>query len=327
MRTVLVTGASAGLGLALARLLVDHTDYRVILTARTRSLDRFTRAGIVASERVWLRGMDVVDPTQRRLVVEEANDRWGGVDIVVNNAGVSYRSVVEHVNDRERLAQMDVNFRSPMELIRLTLPRMREKRWGRIINISSVSGMMAMPTMAVYSASKFALEGATESLWYEVRPWNIKVTLVQPGFINSNSFQRVHLTELSARSVASEVDPYHAHYHHMAPFIERTMGRAFATPDRVARKILRIMQRKNPPLRVAATIDAWLFFMLRRFLPRKIYHYVLYRALPNVDEWGPPKTLAPADPVKDRISADPSTADPRTADTTVEPRPTECPRF
>ena len=89
---------------------------------------------------------------------------------------------------------MDVNFRSPMELTRLVLPGMRAKRAGRIITVSSVGGMMAMPTMAAYSASKFALEGAHEALWYEVRPWGIRVSLVQPGFVHSDGFQKVRYT-------------------------------------------------------------------------------------------------------------------------------------
>ncbi|MEM9492175.1 MAG: SDR family NAD(P)-dependent oxidoreductase [Myxococcota bacterium] len=288
MQTVLVTGASAGLGLALARRLVAMPEYRVILTARESSLSRLAQAGIVESERVWLRPLDVIDADQRRRVVAEATRRWGGVDILINNAGVSYRSVVEHVSERERLAQMDINFRSPMELIRLVLPGMRAKGRGRIINVSSVSGMMAMPTMAVYTASKVALEGATEALWYEVKPWNIKVSLVEPGFINSRSFQRVRMTELSSRSTVDPAEPYHAHYRHMAPFIERMMTRAIATPDRVAKKIIKTMQRAHPPLRIPATIDAWLFATLRRFLPRRLYHYVLYRSLPRVSGWGAP---------------------------------------
>ena len=296
MRCALLTGASTGLGLALAKRLISHTPYRVILTARASSLERFAAHDITESERVWLRPLDVVDAEERKQLIAEANARWGGVDILINNAGVSYRSVVEHVSEPERLAQMDINFRSPMELARLVLPHMREQRWGRIINVSSVAGMMAMPTMAVYTASKFALEGSTESLWYEVKPWNIKVTLVEPGFINSGSFQHVHFTQLSADSVRNESDPYHAHYEHMAPFIARMMKHAHATPDRVARKIVKTIARKHPPLRVPATIDAWLFAMLRRFLPRRLYHAVLYRALPNIRQWGNALPPAPETP-------------------------------
>ncbi len=223
---------------------------------------------------------------ERIAVVREANESWGGIDVLINNAGISYRSVVEHTREQNRLAQLDINFRAPMELIRLVLPGMREKRDGRIINVSSVGGMMAMPTMSIYSASKFALEGATESLWYEVRPWNIKVTLLEPGFIRSKSFEGTRYTSLSATSVELEGDAYHAHYVNMTTFIATWMKRARATPDKIAKKIIKTMTRRWPPLRVAATIDAHAFSLIRRFAPRRIYHWILYRSLPGVKTWG-----------------------------------------
>lgn len=286
MKTLLLTGASVGLGLALSELLIETTDFHLVLTARKESLKRFSEAGITENERVWLRPLDVTVASQREELVNEINECLGGVDILVNNAGVAYRSVVEHVTERERLAQMDINFRSPMELARLVLPSMRAKRSGKIINVSSVGGMMAMPTMAVYSASKFALEGASESLFYEVKPWNISVTLVQPGFINSTSFQKVAYTTLSEKSHISPDKPYYYHYHYMDPFVAKWMGAAIATPQRVARKILKTALRKNPPLRVVATIDAHLFGLMRRYLPRRLYHWALYRSLPKIEEWG-----------------------------------------
>jgi short-subunit dehydrogenase len=164
--TVLLTGASSGLGLALSKLLCSKASHRLVLTGREPFLPRFAAAGIVESENVWLRPLDVADRDQRRAVVAEIDDRVGVV--LINNAGISYRSVVEHVDEEERLKQMNVNFLSPMHLMRLVLPEMRRKRRGKIINVSSIGGMMAMPTMTIYSASKFALEGVSESLWYEV---------------------------------------------------------------------------------------------------------------------------------------------------------------
>lgn len=284
---VLVTGASIGLGLAIARALLE-TPRRLILTARASSLGRFAEAGVFESERVWLRPLDVTDPAQRAAIIAEAGERWGGIDVLINNAGISYRSVVEHVQEEERLAQMGINFRAPMELTRLVLPGMRARRYGRIINISSVGGMMAMPTMAVYSASKFALEGATESMWYEVRPWGISVTLVEPGFIRSSSFEKVRLTEMSAASRSDRADPYHAHYACMEPFIARMMGLSIVTPERIARRVLRLLAHPDPPLRVSATPDAMVFDLLRRFLPRRLYHWILYRNLPKIRTWGAP---------------------------------------
>jgi short-subunit dehydrogenase len=295
-QTVLVTGASTGLGLALARRLLQETQHRLILTARERSMPRFGEEGLEESERVALRSLDVTHAGDRRRVVMEAQERWGGIDALINNAGVAYRSVLEHVTEAEFLDQMEVNYVGPVELARLCLPSMRKKRAGRIINVSSASGMMAMPTMAIYSASKFALEGATEALFYEVRPWNIHVTLVQPGFIHSGSFENVRHTAASERSVTDLDEAYHAHYEHMAPFIARLMRLARATPDSIARRIVRVLHRRHPPLRVPVTLDARMFAWLRRWLPRPIYHWVLYRSLPGIKTWGLEKRLVAGDP-------------------------------
>jgi hypothetical protein len=239
------------------------------------------------SERVRIRPLDVTNAEQRQAVISEAEREWGGIDVLINNAGVSYRAVVEHIAERDLLAQMDVNFRSPMELIRLVLPHMRQKRAGRIITISSVGGMMAMPTMGAYSASKFALEGAHEALWYEVRPWGIGVSLVQPGFVDSDGFQRVRFTPQSNHSEQELAEPYHEHYVNMGPFIEKLMQASRATPESVARVVVRTMHRRRPPLRIPATNDAWGFSLLRRLLPRSTYHWLLYRMLPKVGAWGP----------------------------------------
>jgi short-subunit dehydrogenase len=291
-RTLLLTGASTGIGLEVARAL-SRSKHRVILSARESSLPRFGAHGIGESQQVRIRALDVTDAAQREAIVAEAERDWGGIDVLINNAGLSYRAVVEHVEEHERLAQMDVNFRSPMELIRLVLPGMRAKRCGRIITVSSVGGMMAMPTMAAYSASKFALEGAHEALWYEVRPWGIRVSLVQPGFVDSDGFQKVRYTPKSDRSEHELAEPYHEHYVNMSPFIERLMKASRSTPESVANVVLKTMRRKRPPLRVPATSDARLFALLRRVLPRNSYHWLLYKMLPHVDTWGPsPKRLS-----------------------------------
>ena len=284
--TVLVTGASSGLGLALSQRLLK-TPHHLVLTARAASMGRFAEAGIRPGERLWLRTLDIACPEQREAVVAEIDRELGGVDVLINNAGVSFRAVVEHVRDVDRREQMEINFHAPMELVRLVLPSMRSRRAGRIINISSVGGMMAMPTMAAYSASKWALEGATEALFYEVRPWNIHVTLAQPGFVHSASFQKVRGTEQSDRARTDPSDPYYEHYHRMEPFIARLMNLTWATPERIARRVVKVMEARRPPLRVPVTPDARLFYLMRRWLPRNLYHWVLYRSLPHIRTWGP----------------------------------------
>lgn len=285
-QVVLITGASIGLGLAIAKRLEKTERYHLVLTARASSIDRFGTSGIDAGEHCWIRSLDVTDAEQRQSLVDEIAAKLGGVDVLINNAGVAYRSCVEHVTEPERLHQMNINFRSPIELSRAVLPGMRAKRRGKIINISSVGGMMAMPTMSVYSASKFALEGASEALYYEVRPWNVHVTLVQPGFMRSNAFEKVPYTMLSKRASEDSEDPYHEHYLHMKKFIAKNMGRALATSDSVAAKVVKVIESKNPPLRIYGSGDAVAFALLRRFLPRRLYNWFLYRNLPKIKQWG-----------------------------------------
>jgi NAD(P)-dependent dehydrogenase (short-subunit alcohol dehydrogenase family) len=285
-RVVLITGASTGLGLALTRELAQADKFQVIATARRSSLSRFRDAGVFESENLWIRPLDVLLKTERDAVIEEANEALGGIDILINNAGYCLRSVVEQVNETERLRQIDTNFRAPMALIRGILPHMRKKRSGYIINLSSVGGMMAMPTMSIYSASKFALEGATEALWYEVRPWNIKVCLIQPGFINSDSFKNVKLTRESRKSIRDRNNPYYYHYTSMAPFIAKMMRLSPTTPEKIAKKIHRVLDSNNPPLRIPVTLDAYFFGLIRKLLPRSIYHALMYYSLPKVFRWG-----------------------------------------
>ena len=275
---VLVTGAGKGIGAALAREL-RNTDYRVIVTVRDEH-------DLVEHEHFHLRYLDVTDIAQRHKLIQEIEEVWGGVDILINNAGISYRAVVEHMSDEDEQMQMATNFTAPMALIRSVLPSMRKKRDGRIINISSVSGMMAMPTMGSYSASKYALEGATEALWYEMRPWGIKVTLVQPGFIRSNGFRRVYHTRKGDKVVRENLD-YAEYYREMDAFVEKLMTNAHATTEHIAKRVIKVMKQKNPPLRVPVTIDAHFFGLLRRVLPRRIYHALLYRSLPGVKTWKP----------------------------------------
>jgi short-subunit dehydrogenase len=190
------------------------------------------------------------------------------------------------MSEEEEIHQLATNYIGPMSLIRLVLPHMRRVGRGKIINVSSVSGMLAMPTMASYSASKFALEGASESLWYELRPLGVNVTLVQPGFVHSDSFKRVYYSRRAAACATDGITEYGDYYRHMSPFIERMMNLSRTSPKQVAMKILRIIRTQNPPLRVAGTLDARLFYYLRRCVPRSFFHSLLFRCLPHSRRWG-----------------------------------------
>jgi len=282
-RNVLITGCSSGIG---KRLLDEFCGdkFRVIATARESKFEAFQSELRARNRDVIPYKLDVTDLENGTQVIRDIEANYGGVDILINNAGISYRTVVEEMSEPDEAIQMATNYIGPMHLIRMVLPGMRRKKSGHIINISSVGGMMAMPTMSAYSASKFALEGASESLWYEMRPFGIKVTLVRPGFINSNAFR--HVKYGKGIDPEDKKDVYYHHYHNMADFIEKLMTRTSCTPESAAKMIYKVSLMKNPPLRVAGTPDALFFSYLRRILPRRFYHWLLYRSLPGINSWG-----------------------------------------
>ncbi|WP_413576437.1 SDR family oxidoreductase [Bdellovibrio sp. HCB290] len=282
---VLITGCSRGIGLDLAKLLYDsHPEYRVIATAREKSIQKL-HDQFLENDRFIIYPLDVTLEDSRKEIINHIHKKWGGVDILVNNAGISYRSVIEHMTAKDELLQMETNYLGPMGLIRRVLPYMRETGRGKIINVSSVAGMLAMPTMSSYSASKYALEGASESLWYEMRPFGVQISLVQPGFVNSSSFMNVYHTELSDPA-NNWSGPYCDFYQNMTPFVAKMMQMSRTSSMQIAQIILKTMKTENPPLWIPATLDAKVFYYIRRLMPRRLLLPFLYWCLPKAQRWG-----------------------------------------
>lgn len=283
---ILVTGCGSGLGWALVEMLYTQTQYRVVATARRRS-QQALKEKFPENERFIVRELNVAIEKQRQNLIYEIERLWGGVDILINNAGISYRAVVEHMTDEDEFLQMQTNYLGPLGLTRLVLPSMRLKGRGKIINVSSVSGMLAMPTMASYTASKYALEGVSEALWYEVKPLGINVSLIQPGFVKSESFRNVYYTEKSRFAEAKGADEaYGDYYANMTPFITRLMNMSLTPPRSIAKLVFKVIRTENPPLWIPATFDAMVFYYLRRFIPRRFLLMILFAGLPRVRRWG-----------------------------------------
>lgn len=281
---VLVTGCGSGIGNALAKQLWERGDWRVVITGRRHSLPAL-REQFAENERFLVRELDILDEAGMDRLVNEICCIWGRVDVLINNAGVCFRGVVEHMDVESELLQLKTNYLGPMALIRAVLPVMREQRGGQIINISSVSGMMAMPTMGSYSASKHALEAASEALWYEARPFGIRISLVEPGFVKSDAFRHVVLSKKAG--ISSKLGgPHSEYYRSMTPFIERLMAWSLTPPEKVASRIIRLIGRDDPPLRTRVTIDAVFFNILRRLIPSGWFHKLLFYLLPGWRSWG-----------------------------------------
>lgn len=174
----MITGGSSGLGRALAEKVLEH-GYRAVVTARKPDTvrDLVERYG----DQAMAVGLDVTQPAQIRSAVKAAHERFGQIDVLVNNAGYGYIAAIEEGEDAEIRAQFDTNVHGVIALMQAVLPGMRHRGKGHIVNVSSIGGLTTFPNVGYYHASKYALEGLSETLAKEMVPFGIGVTVVEPG--------------------------------------------------------------------------------------------------------------------------------------------------
>jgi NAD(P)-dependent dehydrogenase (short-subunit alcohol dehydrogenase family) len=182
--TWFVTGASRGLGLDLVSQLLRRGDN---VTATTRSVERLAEALVgVDTSRLLPLPVDLADEAEVADAVAETKARFGGLDVVVNNAGYGFLAAVEEVSDTEARQMFDVQIFGVWNVLRAVLPGFRENRSGHVINVSSILGLTSFPGWGLYCAGKYALEGLTESLAAEVADHGIDVTLIEPGYMRTD---------------------------------------------------------------------------------------------------------------------------------------------
>lgn len=174
----LITGCSTGFGREIAGAALQ-AGHRVVVTARRADAVRGFAEEF--GELALPVALDVTDRDQIAAAVAAADAAFGGIDVLVNNAGHGYLSAVEEGEDAEVRKLFDVNYFGAVDMIKAVLPGMRARGFGHIVNISSMTGLVANPPNAYYSSTKFALEAVTEALAAEVRPLGIKVTAIEPG--------------------------------------------------------------------------------------------------------------------------------------------------
>jgi NAD(P)-dependent dehydrogenase (short-subunit alcohol dehydrogenase family) len=235
----LITGCSTGLGHALARTVLVR-GHRLLAAAR----DPSALGSLVAlgGERVRIARLDVADPKDIANTIDAARE-WGGVDILVNNAGYGYMAALEEGEDAKIRRLFDVNVFGAAAVMRAVLPSMRAKAAGAIVNIGSMVGISGGPGSAYYAASKFALEGLTDSLAGEVGKLGIDVMIVEPGPVR---------TDFAGRSIV--VSPELPAYAQTAGLRRRSVLQASGTqrgdPNRIAELIVAAVERPVPPRRL-----------------------------------------------------------------------------
>lgn len=270
-QVILITGCSSGIGRATAREAACRGH-----TAFATSRDRGSIEGLEEDKRIRTLGLDVADRAAIREVVSEVLARAGHLDALVNNAGYGQMGAVEDVSAEEWRRQFEVNFFGAIELIQAVLPGMRGAGRGTIVNVSSIAGKLVFPFAGPYSASKYALEAASDALRVEVSPFGIRVVLIEPGPIRTRFADRARE---STERIRRNAGPYSAFY----PAAERAMDRNLQVgslpPEAVARVILGAIESDNPRPRYRLTGMARALVPLRSLLPDRLLDRLLKKIL------------------------------------------------
>jgi NAD(P)-dependent dehydrogenase (short-subunit alcohol dehydrogenase family) len=249
-KCVLITGATDGLGKALALFLANR-GYRVFGAGRSpeklAQLDAMARAQKLPLETLAL---DVCSDDSVKRGIQHVLDSAGAVDVLVNNAGVNYTATVEDLSMEDWRAQFETNFFGVLRVTRAVLPQMRERRSGRILMMSSVSGFVTAPTQGAYSSSKHALEALSNALRLELYPFDIPVVLIEPGYIVTGIGKAA--AELSKPYVQKD-GPYAPLYARFFTSVNAARARSKTTPEDCARVMLHAIETRNPNPRYGVT--------------------------------------------------------------------------
>ena len=272
-KTVLVTGASSGIGQATCLYLAEE-GYDVLGTSR--SLERLGDLESEASTKnlgVTTVELDINSDQGVRAVLPALIRSHGAIDALVNNAGYGLWGPLESLSIAELKAQFETNLFAAIRLIKAVLPEMTRQRHGTIINISSVLGRMGTPFNGAYVASKFALEGMSESLRTELWPFGVRIAVVEPGLIRTE-FQKNQVIGQDALSSDLPYSPYVRRYNSR----HDRFNRLATDPVKVARVIHKIVRSRRPAFRYPVGPEARLGMMGARFLPERVFQAMLSRA-------------------------------------------------
>ena len=244
-RVWMITGTSSGFGRAIADAVLARGD-RLMATARRAE----ALADLADHERAHVAALDVTDPGAREAAVAEAIERFGRIDVLVNNAGRTQVGAVEETTDEELRFLFELHFFAPAALTRAVLPHMRRQGSGAIVQMSSVGGQVTAPGFGAYCATKFALEGLTETLRDEVAGFGIHTLIVEPGAFRTGLFRpgSAYLSE-AMDEYADSVGP-------TRDYVEQGDGTQPGDPAKAAAAILTALDAEQPPLRLVLGEDA-----------------------------------------------------------------------
>jgi NAD(P)-dependent dehydrogenase (short-subunit alcohol dehydrogenase family) len=246
-KVVLVTGAGRGMGVDIARAALD-AGHLVVATAR--NAQKVTQA-LGEHDELLAFDLDVTDPTSVQAAVDAAVERFGRIDVLINNAGNFYAGFFEEITPEDFRAQVETNLFGPLNVTRAVLPVLRAQRSGVVVTMSSTAGLVGQEFCTAYAASKFALEGFMESLTPEVAPLGISTMVVEPGFFRTDL-----LTPESTRYARPSIQDYAVRTEQTVAAWNGMNGRQGGDPAKLAQALIALATSDQPPVRWVAGADA-----------------------------------------------------------------------
>ncbi|MFD3378933.1 MULTISPECIES: SDR family oxidoreductase [unclassified Streptomyces] len=247
-KVILVTGAGRGLGTDIARQALA-AGHQVVATGRRPEEVEKTLGG--PQDNLLVAKLDVTSLDDAQAAVQAAVDRFGRIDVLINNAGNFFAGYFEEITPDQMRRQIETNLFGPMNVTRAVLPVLRKQRAGHVITLSSSAGLIGQEFCVAYAASKFGVEGWMESLRYDVEPYNIHTTVVEPGF-----FRTELLVDASTTWPEPTIDDYAERTTATIAAWKSMNGRQTGDPVKLARALLTIAGQDRPPLRFVAGADA-----------------------------------------------------------------------
>jgi len=257
----IVTGSSTGNGFETSLLLAKNGFYTY---ATMRNIDKSTRIKEIAKKDSLPLEVIQLDVTDDKSVIDTINvisNRQGRIDVLVNNAGYEHHGAVEELSIEEIKTQFETNFFGAVRVLKAVLPVMRKQRSGAIVNISSIGGRIGVPLNSAYVGSKFALEGLSESISFELEEFGIKVILIEPGVVQTDFLHNLKIKGNDAKS------PYYKLMDLRIAFLKATINSNVSSSDQVANTILHAVNSKDPALRYVIGNDATNSIHVRKKLP------------------------------------------------------------
>jgi short-subunit dehydrogenase len=264
-KTVLLTGASDGLGKAAAILLAEH-GYRVFGTGR--SAEKLAQLEVLARQKnlpLEILEMDVCDDDSVRRGIESVRSKGGEIDVLINNAGFAFSIAFEDLRLEDWRKQFETNVFGLIRVTQAVLPRMRERRQGRLIMVSSVAGFLTVPLQGAYSASKHSVEAISNALRHELYPFGVRTVLIEPGYIVSG-IQQVGASLAQPYMEKVQRGPYAKLYASTWASANSTRAKSKTTPEDCARIILEAVESPEPKARYGVTSLATLAKWGKRIL-------------------------------------------------------------